>query len=91
MTCYHYTLSIDDAYFTLTASGDLQLAQRLDLESLGTTTLTVDVTVSDAVAHTVTETVTMTVLDVNDNSPYCDQKVYFHTLEENSAGSYRHA
>ncbi|XP_067656147.1 protocadherin Fat 4-like [Haliotis asinina] len=71
------------SYFSISDSGDLQVAQRVDLEA-GTSSLSIDLTATDAGGNAVTESLTITVVDVNDNTPSCDKEVYELELEEES-------
>ncbi|XP_046583144.1 protocadherin Fat 4-like [Haliotis rubra] len=73
----------DASYFSISDGGDLQVAQRVDLEA-GTSSLSIDLTATDAGGNAVTESLTITVIDVNDNTPSCDKEVYELELEEAS-------
>lgn len=69
------------AQFQIRQTGELYVAKRLDRESISTYNLGIIVTDG---SFTVKTNVTVTILDANDNPPYCLKYRYKETLSEGS-------
>ncbi|XP_046583151.1 protocadherin Fat 4-like [Haliotis rubra] len=73
----------DMAFFSVDTDGVLKMEQRLDREMKGTVSVTV--TVFDSASNSATSDLTLTVTDINDNSPICDQDMYFINIAEGTS------
>lgn len=77
----------DEAFFKVNSDGVLQVKSRVDRESLGASTLTFTLAVTDPGGQTTSSDLNITVTDINDNIPSCDADVYFIHVEEAGTGS----
>ncbi|XP_071116137.1 protocadherin Fat 4-like [Haliotis cracherodii] len=85
---FTYTVSgTDEAFFKVNSDGVLQVKSRVDRESLGASTLTFTLNVTDPGGQTTSSDLNITVTDINDNIPSCDVDVYFVHVEEAGTGN----